>query len=424
MRLLDKSGRRAAARKEADPTAENIDLFEGENPFADSVDEGHRIDPRAQKIFVIVIILIFVYLLGLLVPKNIFNWEFRLSYGPYSFSQFVSSLQGNFSNLVAVITGNGEGYVGFISRMIRYVVIALAGAGLALSGAVYQGAFRNALVSPSTLGVMTGGSFGVMLWVVLFAGEGTVALFLSGSDEIPVIDYLSSSYGIAAMSFAGCLFVVAIVLLVMRLAGQQRASGIMMIITGQVISGVIGVASTLVTYYYTTTDPYGEIAQLLQELQVATFYRPFTVIDIFALGIPLGLTFFVVLRLRQRMMLLAFDESEQRSMGVDSRRMQTVVVGLCTLLTAIIISFCGTVGFVGFMVPHIARRLVGPNFRYLLPASLFIGAVFVLLAYILIEVTLGTNYTTMAGMYISIAGAIVFLVTALRGKGFVYGTFK
>jgi len=111
-------------------------------------------------------------------------------------------------------------------------------------------------------------------------------------------------------------------------------------------------------------------------------------------------------------------------MGVDVRRMRVVVVGLCTLLTAILISFCGQVGFVGFLVPHLARRLVGPDFGYLLPASTVLGGVFVLGAYILLLMTLGSSYDTMVGMFISIGGAAVFLVTALRGKGGARGEFK
>jgi iron complex transport system permease protein len=198
----------------------------------------------------------------------------------------------------------------------------------------------------------------------------------------------------------------------------------MMIVTGQVVGAVAGVFTTLVTYYYATTDPYGDAAQFLQEVAVATFIRDFTWIDLVAIGVPLLATFLVVMRLRQKMMLLALDKTEQRTMGVNTRRMNVAVVMLCTLLTAIIISFCGTVGFVGFLVPHLARRLVGPNFKYLLPASTVLGAVFVLGAYALLEATLGVDYAQMVGMFISIGGAAVFLVTALRGKGAGFGAFK
>jgi iron complex transport system permease protein len=92
-------------------------------------------------------------------------------------------------------------------------------------------------------------------------------------------------------------------------------------------------------------------------------------------------------------------------------------VGLCTLLTAIIVSFVGAVGFVGFLLPHLTRRLVGPNFRYLLPGAMVLGAVFVLAAYILVAALLGPDFETMSGMYISIFGAVVFLELVIRNKG-------
>ena len=74
-------------------------------------------------------------------------------------------------------------------------------------------------------------------------------------------------------------------------------------------------------------------------------------------------------------------------------------------------------GFVGFFVPHLARRFVGPNFKYLLPASMAMGGVFVLTAYMLVSATLGPDYERMVGMFISIGGSAVFLVQALRGVG-------
>lgn len=420
--------KRRRQEEELAPTSENITfLDEGENIFAEGVDEGHRIDPRAQKIFILGVVLLVVYVVALIIPKDILSEGMaRTSSAGYTFSWFVADLQENIAGLLAVFTGNDSADNSYSVSMTHYIVIALAGAGLALSGAVYQGSFRNALVSPSTLGVMTGGSFGMLVWVVLFAGDEGLAFLVDGLSDVnsQLVDYWSSSLGLALTSFAGCLLVVGLVLLVLKVAGTARTSGIMLIITGQVIGAVIGAISNTVRYYFVTVDPYGPIADALTYLMVASFYRAFSWVDIVAIAVPLGITLFVVMRLRQKMMLLSFDEAEQRTLGVDARRMQITVVGLCTLLTAIVISFCGTVGFVGFLVPHLARRLVGPNFKYLLPASTVMGALFVLSAYVLVETTFGADASTMVGMYISIAGALVFLVTALRGKGAMLGGFR
>jgi iron complex transport system permease protein len=441
------------------PTTENISLFEDVtgNLFADSVDKGHRVDPRAQKIFVLVAALLAIYFVCLIIPKDMLNWVVHLGRTEgYTFSWFVRDLQKNVSGVLAVLTGqeSGDGsYIGgiYLGNMLRQAVIALAGAGLALCGAVYQGTFRNALVSPSTLGVMSGAQFGLMIWVVFFGLSYETPWFqkfymetdqvvsiadggfgVSGIDKwympIPGVDLfwydLWNSLGLAVFSFFGCILVVGLVLLTMRLSKTVRTSGIMMIITGQIIGGVTGAIYTTVRYFYVVTDPFGTKAQTLTELQIASFYRSFGWIDIAAIGIPLIITFFVVMKLRQKMMLLAFEEGESKTMGIDARRMQFAVVGLCTLLTAIIVSFCGAIGFVGFLVPHLARRIVGPNFRYLLPATTVFGAVFVLGAYMLLMATIGSDYQTMLGMYISIGGSIVFMATALRGKGTSYGGFR
>lgn len=430
---------RRGRRKEARPgkveasavETSNIRIDEGEddNLYASSVEAGHKVDPRAQVIFVLCVVLVVLYAVGLVIPKDMLNtWLHESGYNAgYSFSWFVEDLQSNVASLMAVFTGNDNGPVPYSSTMLRYVVIALSGAGLALCGAVYQGSFKNALVSPSTLGVTSGATLGMMLWVVFFVSDsGDNAAWITSADASGVASGadLISSYGLALLSFIGCLLVVGTVLLVMRLANNGKMSGIMMIVCGQVVGGVIGAVCNSIRYYYVAVDPYSVKSQLLTDLTIASFYRSFTILDVLAVFVPILVVFVVIMRMRTQLTLLSFDEAEARTLGVETRRLQFVTVGLCTLLTAIIISFCGRVGFVGFLVPHMARRLVGPNFKYLLPATTVLGAVFVLGAYLLLACTLGPAFETMVGMFISIFGAVVFLWTALSGKGGARGQFK
>lgn len=411
-------------------TSDNITLVDdSSNVYAESVDKGHKVDRRTQAIFILVIVLVVLYFFGLIVPKNLFNPNLHQGgyAAGYTFSWFVNDLIANVNGLVSVILGHDDAPVAFASTMVRYLIIAMTGAGLALCGAVYQGAFRNALVSPSTLGVMSGATAGMMIWVIFFVNDdGTNVPWLSSyagrNDDF--FAQLVSNYSLAFISFLGCLVVVGTVLLIMRLAKGGFSSPIMMIITGQIIGGVMGALSNTVRYYYVYLNPYGAKAELITELQIASFYRTYTWIDLVLVGIPIVATFVVVMMLRRRMQVLSLGEGEARALGVDAKRMQVIIVGLCTLLTAIIISFCGMVGFVGFLVPHLARRLVGPDFGHLVPAATVLGAVFVLGAYVLLVMTLGSSYETMTGMFISIGGAAVFLVTALRGKGGSRGEFK
>lgn len=425
------SGASMPSPSAAAPTAQNIEFDEdGENPYADAVNEGHLLDPRTRTIFLCVVLLLVIMFLGLVLPQNIFNTVSHMGgYGEgYNLAWFIDDFMVNINRIVSAFAGDADSAKTLTSTFVRYLVIAVSGAGLALCGAVYQGSFRNALVSPSTLGVMSGSTLGMMIWIVFFVSEdgSDVAWITEGATEagMGTFEYLWSSYSLALLSFAGCIIVAGVVLLTMRIGGRGGMNPIMLIITGQVIGSVLGAVSNTIRYYYVTLNPYGTKATLVTDLAIATFFRPFTWIDLVAVVVPLAITFFVVMRLRYRMNMLSFSEDEARSMGVDTRRTQVAIVGLCTLLTAIIISFCGRVGFVGFLVPHMARRLVGPHFSHLMPAAMVIGAVFVLGAYVLVLTILGSDYETMVGMFISMFGSGVFLVTALRGKGGSRGEFK
>ena len=412
----------AVGEENANSSPVTIGSAQGDNVYAESRRRAHKRMPGGQTILVLAITLVTLYLVALVIPKDILMTILNRSQNGYTFSWFVLDLQDNLNQIAAVFTNSESGVTSYVSTMLRYLVVALTGAGLALCGAVYQGTFRNALVTPSTLGVMSGAQLGMAVYVIVFIGGGfstTELLQVSSSGQTPLanVDLFGSifaSFGFAITSFAGCLIVVGIVLLTMRLI-KSDMNGIVMIITGQVIGGVIGTGIGVMRYYYTVVDPYGEVCSMLRNLQVMSFFRNYGIVDVLIIVIPLVITFLVVRSFAPRMQLLAFDETEIRTMGVDVKRMRIIVIALCTLLTALIVSFCGTVGFVGFVVPHLARRFVGPNFKVLLPASMLLGAIFVLGAYTLLVVTIGSGHETLVGMYISIIGGFIFLITVLKG---------
>ena len=411
------------------PTAQNISLWEdGDNEFAESVASGHRVDPRAQKIFIMCVAIVALYAVALVIPKNMLNEAMTQSgyHQGYTFSWFVESLQANVNGIVAALTGH-DGEVHYSYIMFRYIVIALSGAGLAACGAVYQGSFRNALVSPSSMGVMSGASAGMILWVLFFVNEdasnipwaanidaGIKTTVSAGDDPW---GYLFASYSLSIYSFVGCMIIAGLVLVTMAFSKKGSTSGLMIIITGQVFGGIIGSATSMVRYYMTEVDGFESRLEIMNAVSIGSFYRDYTLIDVVAVGVPLIACIAVVLLLRQRMMVLSLGNEAARSMGVDSKRTQILVVSVSTLLTAVIISFCGRVGFVGFLIPHLARRFVGPNFKFLLPAAMALGALFVMAAYLLVSCTLGPDYERMVGMFISIFGSAIFLVQALRGVG-------
>lgn len=418
-----------ARKSEARALESRIELnLEGGNAFREAREAGHRMDARLRAVLALLVVLAVVYAAGLVVPRNLLNEALHQSgaNSGYSLAWFVSDLTANLNGLFAVFAGDATAAAPVANRMVAYAVIAISGAGLALTGAVYQGTFRNALVSPSTLGVMSGASLGMAVWVALFYGsEESGGLWFEQADGgiAAALSSLWGSYGLAACTFVGCALVVGMVVLAVGAIGRGSASGLMMIVVGQVVGSVMGGIVSTMRYYYVTVDPEGPEAEMMMELQASSFYRAYSLVDVLAVGVPVLAMFAVVMAYRRQLTLLAFSEAEARAMGVETRRLRFAVVAIATLVTAVIVSFCGRVGFVGFLVPHLARRLVGPNFSYLMPASLVLGAVFVLGAYVLVTMTMGDGYATMVGMFVSIGGAAVFLATVLRGGGGERGAF-
>ena len=404
-----------------------------DNVYAHGVDAGHRVAPEAQKLFMMAVVLVAVFAFALIAPQDVFDFElYESADSGFTAAWLVSDVADNASGLLALLTGQSGGPMGYSATVLRFVVMMLAGAALALCGAVYQGTFRNALVTPTTLGVMDGSMLGLYVWVALFAIDGDTVNWVSSTlgyaDTLPadgaVMSVLSSSFGLSLFSFAGCMLVVCIVLATVRLAGAKSTSGIMMVVAGQIVGGVIGAVCRTIRYYFDTTDPDGTVASLLSELQISSFYRDYSLADVLVIGVPLVIAFAAIMLMSGKMMLLTFEEGERRAMGVDGEAMRLATIVLCTLLTALVVSFCGRVGFVGFIIPHLARRIVGPNFRWLLPASALLGAVFVLGAHVLLVMTFGSEFENLTGTFMSLFGAVVFVVTAIGGGGSARGSFR
>lgn len=234
-------------------------------------------------------------------------------------------------------------------RLPRLLVAALVGAGLASSGLVMQAYFRNHLASPGLLGVSSGGAAGAV--VAIAAGAASVSLWF-----VPLA------------AIAGAFLATAAVLgLARRGAGTER-----LLLAGVALNALLGaVTSHVLTSHATLYERNGQILfWLLGGLEDRTWEHVVVAapVVVFAAALwPLG----------RPMDLLSLGADEARSLGVDVRRLRWALVGLSTVLTALATAVAGTVGFVGLVVPHILRLLVGPEHRRLVPLSLVGGAAFV-----------------------------------------------
>jgi iron complex transport system permease protein len=234
-------------------------------------------------------------------------------------------------------------------RMPRLLVATLVGAALSASGLVMQAYFRNGLASPGLLGVSAGGAAGAV--VAIGCGLAAVSLL-----TVPLF------------AVAGALAATgAVILLARRGASTER-----LLLAGVALNALLGAVTSYVLSTHTLT--YERNAQILFWLIGGLEDRTWEHVWMAAPVLPAAL---LLLPLGRPMDLLSLGAEEAQSLGVDVRRLRRRLLALSTILTALATAVAGTVGFVGLVVPHILRLLVGPEHRLLVPLSLVAGAAFV-----------------------------------------------
>ncbi len=251
--------------------------------------------------------------------------------------------------LISSVTGQDSGVndtaVGIVmhTRLPRILGAVVVGAGLAVSGAVFQGMFGNPLADPYTLGVSNGAGFGAGLAIIFSLSSFGVQLMAMG-------------FGMAAV---GLTFLLSI---------RNSRSTVTLILSGMLVSALF---SSLVSLIKFTADPFEKLPQIIYWLMgtlVGMNYQKLLFI------MPAYLIAILVLYLyRWRINILSMGSSQARSFGVDVRRDRLVVIFASTLLTSIVVSISGIIGWVGIVIPHLARMIVGPDFRKLMPASISLG---------------------------------------------------
>ena len=236
----------------------------------------------------------------------------------------------------------------FSIRLPRIAAAAFVGAALAAAGAAYQSLFRNPLVSPDILGVSTGAGLGAVIGILL---------------GFPVIL-------IQALGFGGGLVTVAVVA---ALARGLRGSGdvLVLVLAGIVVGALAGAAISLVKVL---ADPYDQLPAITFWLLGSLAGVKANDVAATAPVVLFGLAPLILLR--WRIGVLSLGDDEARALGVEVGRLRAIVIAAATLVTASVVAISGVIGWVGLMVPHMARLLVGPRFDRLLPASILLGAAF------------------------------------------------
>lgn len=270
-------------------------------------------------------------------------------------------------------------------RLPRILLAMLIGGGLSIAGAAFQSMFANPLVSSDILGVSAGAGFGASLGILIIGHGFTTQIF-------------ALMMGILAILFT---FII---------SGMKKNMPIfMMVLAGVVTSALFQALISLVKFVSDPEEKLPSITYWLMGSLGTASYK-----DLWVAGPLILIGIIILYALRWRMNILSLSDEEARSLGVSTTKLKWLVIFAATLITASAVSISGIIGWVGLIIPHIARMIVGSNNQYVLPASVSIGAI-----YLLVIDTLARSITA-TEIPLSILTAIVgapFFAILLRKTG-------
>ena len=303
-----------------------------------------------------------------------------------------------FGDVVSVLSGKAEAvqnksfsYIIFNLRIPRTVLAITVGSALALSGVVIQALVRTTLSEPYLLGVSSGAYLGVSIYFVVAAGTGMLGKF-----------------GLSSFAFAGSLLSIVLVLVMSSING--KASMTKLILSGTIINAFfISIANFILTLYGTADGITGIKFWTMGSLAQANWEN----IRIPA-GTTLICTIFFILTARSLNVFVQGDKAAQ-SLGLNTDRMRALLLIIVAILTSVIVSVSGIIGFAGLIVPHVCRMLFGTDHRKLIPVSVLTGAFF-LLACDTVARTIIPNAEIPIGIITAIIGAPIFAVVLIQSK--------
>lgn len=270
-------------------------------------------------------------------------------------------------------------------RVPRIAAAVLVGAALASAGASYQGVFCNPMVSSDILGASAGAGFGASMAILLgFPGMGVqLAAFVGGMVAVGL------TYSIAN-------------------AIDRGSSGVLtLVLVGIVIQALFQAFVGCAKYM---ADPYSQLPEITFWLMGSLSTVNFD--DIALVAAPLAVGLITLVALRWRINVLSMGEEEASALGVNTRSLRFAIIACATLVTGSAISIAGQVGWIGLVVPHLARMLVGPNYRYLMPASLLLGGSFLLIVDCIARTLMQAEIPL--GILTAIIGAPLFVFLLIR----------
>lgn len=279
----------------------------------------------------------------------------------------------------------GQESIIFLVRLPRVIVAVFVGAALATSGSVMQGMFRNPMADPGILGVSSGAGLGAVT---------SIALGLAAQ----------SIYFMPLFASAGALTAVGIIYILSLRGGKIPT--LTLILSGIAVSTFIGAVTQLVLVHSNDYEVRRFIFWTMGGLNGMSWEQVRLIV------IPVVILIFTLLTFARDLNIMLLGEEEAQSVGLDPSKTRKLLLLFISIITAIAISVSGPVGFVGLMVPHIMRLIVGPDHRILIPASAVGGSIFLVCCDIISRITGETG----VGIVTALLGAPYFLYLLVKAR--------
>lgn len=268
-------------------------------------------------------------------------------------------------------------------RLPRILTACLVGCSLSAAGAAFQGVFKNPMASPDILGASSGAAFGAALAILLGVSTQFITIF----------------------AFVSSILTVVLVFLIAQRAPGQRT--VNLILAGIMVGSLFSAGTS---YLKLVADPSNQLPAITYWLMGSL--SGVRLSSILPAAIPMAAGLVPLLLLRWRLNLLSLGESEARALGVNTDLLRAVLILCATLITAASISVSGVIGWVGLVIPHLCRKLIGSDNRGLLPCSMLVGALFLLLVDDVSRNLLATEIPI--GILTAVIGAPFFIWLLLR----------
>ncbi|MCH4888579.1 iron ABC transporter permease [Acidaminobacter sp. JC074] len=270
---------------------------------------------------------------------------------------FIGRYPITFRQVITVLTGMGDQSISYNDysliwdiRMPRAILSILVGGSLGISGAALQGLFRNPLVDSGILGVSSGAGFGAALAIILF----------------------SSTFFIYLSAFIFSMLAVFVSVRVGRIKSQSTT--ILLVLGGVIVSSIFSSMISLLKY---VADPYNELPSIVFWMMGSLSNASYK--EIIISGLPMVIGVSGLLLMRWRINVLSMGELEAQSLGLNARFFQLLIILCTSLATAGAVAVCGIISWIGLVIPHIGRMLVGNNNKDLLPVSFALGGLMLLI---------------------------------------------